>query len=69
MEFYKDMSLSLTVVTDFLTAEALTILHHKSLDVHYVKHKLIKNTLPSQHHVKHGDTRVPHVVGEPGSKQ
>jgi hypothetical protein len=26
--------------------------------MHYVKHKLDKNTLPS-HHVKHDDTRVP----------
>jgi hypothetical protein len=25
---------------------------------HYVKHQLVKNTLPS-HHVKHDDTRVP----------
>jgi azurin len=30
---------------------------HKSPDMHYVKHKLVKNTLPS-HHVKHDDTRV-----------
>jgi hypothetical protein len=26
--------------------------------MHYVKQKLVKNTLPS-HHVKHDDTRVP----------
>jgi hypothetical protein len=26
--------------------------------MHYVKHKLVKNTFPS-HHVKHDDTRVP----------
>jgi uncharacterized protein (UPF0147 family) len=26
--------------------------------MHYVKHKLVKNTL-SSHHVKHDDTRVP----------
>jgi hypothetical protein len=31
---------------------------HKSLDMHYVKHKLVKSTLPS-HHVKHDDTQVP----------
>jgi hypothetical protein len=31
---------------------------HKSPDMHYVKHKLVKNTLPS-HHVRHDDTRVP----------
>jgi hypothetical protein len=30
----------------------------KSPDMHYVKHKLVKNTLPS-HHVKHDDPRVP----------
>jgi hypothetical protein len=35
----------------------LTLLH-KSPDMHYDKHKLVKNTLPS-HHVKHDDTRVP----------
>jgi hypothetical protein len=29
-----------------------------SPDMHCVKHKLVKNTLPS-HHVKHDDTRVP----------
>jgi hypothetical protein len=27
-------------------------------DMHYVKHKLVKNTLPS-HHVKHDDTQAP----------
>jgi hypothetical protein len=31
---------------------------HKRPDMHYVKHKLVKTTLPS-HHVKHHDTRVP----------
>jgi hypothetical protein len=31
---------------------------HKIPDMHYVKHKLVKSTLPS-HHVKHDDTRVP----------
>jgi hypothetical protein len=31
---------------------------HKSPDMHYVKHMLVKNTLPS-HHLKHDDTRVP----------
>jgi hypothetical protein len=31
---------------------------HKSREMHYVKHKLVQNTLPS-HHVKHDDTRVP----------
>jgi hypothetical protein len=36
---------------------ALFTLLHKSLDMHYVKPELVKNTLPS-HHVKHDDTRV-----------
>jgi hypothetical protein len=41
----------------------------KRPDMHYVKHKLVKNTRPS-HHVKHDDTRVPYpIVGEPRSKQ
>jgi hypothetical protein len=31
---------------------------HTSPDMHDVKHKLVKNTLPS-HHVKQDDTRVP----------
>jgi hypothetical protein len=31
---------------------------HKSPDMHYIKPKLFKNTLPSNH-VKHDDTRVP----------
>jgi hypothetical protein len=31
---------------------------HKCPEMHYVKHKIVKNTLPS-HHVKHDDTRVP----------
>jgi hypothetical protein len=31
---------------------------HKSPDMYYVKHELVKNTLPS-HHVKQDDTRVP----------
>jgi hypothetical protein len=31
---------------------------HKSPDMHDVKYKLVKNTLPS-HQVKHDDTRVP----------
>jgi hypothetical protein len=35
----------------------LTLLH-KRPDMRYVKHKRVKNTLPS-HHVKHDDTRVP----------
>jgi hypothetical protein len=30
----------------------------QSPDMHYVKHKLVKSTLPS-HHVKHDDTRLP----------
>jgi hypothetical protein len=30
----------------------------KSPDVHYVEHRLVKNTLPS-HYVQHDDTRVP----------
>jgi hypothetical protein len=30
---------------------------HKSPEMHYVEHKLVKNTLPF-HHIKHGDTRV-----------
>jgi hypothetical protein len=37
--------------------DAYTLLH-KSPDMHYVKHKLVKNTLPS-HLVKQTDTRVP----------
>jgi hypothetical protein len=36
----------------------LYTLLHKSPDMHYAKHKLVKNTLPS-YHVKHDDTRVP----------
>jgi hypothetical protein len=39
------------------TSGVYTLLH-KRPDMHYVKHKLVKNTLPS-HHVKHDDTRVP----------
>jgi hypothetical protein len=35
-----------------------TTLLRESPAMHYVKHKLVKNTLPS-HHVKHDDTRVP----------
>jgi hypothetical protein len=31
---------------------------HKSPDMHYDKHQLVNNTLPS-HHVKHDDARVP----------
>jgi hypothetical protein len=30
----------------------------KSPDMHYVEHKLVKNSLPC-HHVKHDDTEVP----------
>jgi hypothetical protein len=36
----------------------VTTLLHKSPEMHCVKHKLVKNTLPF-HHVKHDDTRVP----------
>jgi hypothetical protein len=32
---------------------------HKSRDMHYVKHKLVKNTLPSHHVIKHDESRVP----------
>jgi hypothetical protein len=35
-----------------------TTLLHKIMDMHCIKHKLVKNTLPS-HNVKHDDTRVP----------
>jgi hypothetical protein len=35
-----------------------TLLLHKGPDMHCVKHKLVKNTLPS-HHVKHDDARLP----------
>jgi hypothetical protein len=35
----------------------ITLLH-KSPDMHYAKHRLVKNTLPS-HHVKQDDTPVP----------
>jgi hypothetical protein len=31
--------------------------------MHFVKHKLVKNTLPS-HHVKHDDTQVPPICGK-----
>jgi hypothetical protein len=50
---------------------------HKIPDMHYVKHKLVKNMRPS-HNVKHNDTQVPHKCSttqvypsavEPGSKQ
>jgi hypothetical protein len=44
-------------MNDKITEIPYTLLH-KSLDMHYVEHKLVKNTLPS-HHVKHDDTRVP----------
>jgi hypothetical protein len=33
-------------------------LFHKMPDMLYVKHKLVKNTLPS-HQIKHDDTQVP----------
>jgi hypothetical protein len=37
---------------------AQATLLHKLPNMHCVKHKLVKNTLPS-HHVQHDDTRVP----------
>jgi hypothetical protein len=41
-----------------LKSLSLYTLLHKSPDIHYVEHKLVKNTLPS-HHGKQDDTRVP----------
>jgi hypothetical protein len=41
-----------------LTMSHASTLLHKIPDMHYIKHKPVKNTLPS-HHVKHDDTRVP----------
>jgi hypothetical protein len=41
-----------------LSIRVRTLLHKISPDMHIVKHKLVKNTLPC-HHVKHDDTPVP----------
>jgi hypothetical protein len=44
-------------VTSIVVKQYITLLN-KIPDMHYVYHKLVKNTLPS-HYVKHDDTRVP----------
>jgi hypothetical protein len=43
---------------NFENPSYIHILLHSSPDMRYVKHKLVKNTLPS-HHAKHDDTQVP----------
>jgi hypothetical protein len=40
----------------------ITTLLHKSPEMHYIKHKLVKTTL-TPHHVNHDDTRVPPNCG------
>jgi hypothetical protein len=45
------------IASDQYVMSAASTPLHKIPDINYVKHRLVKNTLPS-HHVKHHDTRV-----------